>query len=151
MFTNHYHFKNKCLLQIEESINVPLHSFFVKNADSIRMHYSIGRSRYYICLASPIEVAIFLKNNDIIHSYEIEEGAVVNMFKHEIGVGSYNNIPIQYLIKIPFTWEDISLTAAQVQTLAAKVEWQRIMQQLNSMSVCDVIIDLAKQLFTTAA
>ena len=144
-------FRMRCLLQIEASIHIPLKGFFIRNASSIRMHYVIGQKKYYLILASRVEVAIFLKNHHIIQSYDINSDGSVHMFTHQIGLTTgYNGVPIQYIIKVPFKWEEMSFSAAQVQTFAAKAEWARIKAMVDSESFAQKTADYLHETFKAA-
>ncbi len=120
MFTN---FKLRCIVEIEGGITTPLSGFFIRNAESIRLAYETGGHLKYINLATPLEVAKFLKKHGIIHTYSVRENLVSMYEKVLFTVTGKKGEPVQYERMVPVKWEDINLNAGQVQTLAAHYEF----------------------------
>lgn len=111
--------KLRCRIDIESTIDTPPTGFFVKNHDSARICYRIGDEFKYINLATPIELAELLKKQGIIHFYSCK-GDEVKMFERVlITITGSKGQPIQQPRLVQVKWEDINLSAAQVQTIAA--------------------------------
>ena len=118
-------FKIRCLRFIEKSLSLPQTSFFIKNESAIRLCYIKDGEYQYINLASPGEVARFMKKHQLIHMYSTC-GDVVTMFRRELktttGAGEQ---PIQKWVLQRLSWNEIEFTANQVLTLAAAHELRR--------------------------
>jgi hypothetical protein len=112
-------FRLKCLMDIEAAIQVPDKGFFVRNANSIRLCYSVDKNIKYINLPTRETAADFLTRHGIIHSYAILKDEVKLYGKTIITIAGPKGVPVQMERLLPVMWEEIQLNAAQVQSFAA--------------------------------
>ena len=105
------------------TIFTPQTNYFVKNETSIRLCYLQNDQYKYINLATPLEVAQFLKKNGEIDWFSSRDDYKVRMYKRDFQLSTGTDMqPIQKQYLKLISWAEISLTADQVQTYAARYE-----------------------------
>jgi hypothetical protein len=118
-------FKLRCRMDIEQTIEVPLTGFFIKNESSARICYKIDDTLKYLYYPTPIDVAQLLKKRGMIHIYSIK-GDAIKMFESVlITITGDKGQPIQQQRLVELKWNDIELNPAQVQTIAAEYELEK--------------------------
>ena len=119
------HWKIRSLIEIESTINIPPKGFFVKNESSIRLCYNSSNQIKYIYLPTVLDAAKFLNKYGFIDSYAHVNEELKMYRKTLITIIGDNDQPVQLEKMIPYTWNDISLNEAQVQTVAAIIEFEK--------------------------
>lgn len=117
-------FKIKCRHFIENDIELPPKSFFVKNETSIRLCYNYQTQIKYIHLATRMEVARFWKKHGLIKIYAVKGDEVKMFIKKFVTICGPRGEPVQKESLVSLEWDDIELTPGQVQTLAAVHEME---------------------------
>ena len=115
------HFKIKCLIEIEGTIEIPTKGWFVINQNTIRLCCTKGSIIEYIHLVTPLQIAIFLLKHGIICHYAVM-GELVTMYQNTIGYSvrkSDWNVSLQSKL-LPVTIEDLHLTREAVRTIFAR-------------------------------
>jgi hypothetical protein len=112
-----------CRIDLEQMISTPHTSFFVKNHSSIRLCYIYEGRLKYINLATPLEVAKFLKRNGEIQWYmPSREGNEIIMYRKEIVAELEGDSFVWRKKNVVVSWDDIYLSQAKVQAYAAAYE-----------------------------
>lgn len=117
-------FKIKCRHFIENDIEVPAKSFFIKNETSVRLCYSYRAHIKYIHLSTPLEVAKFLKRHGLIKIYSVKGEEVKMFFEKFETLSGLKKEPVQKISLASLEWKDVALTPGQVQTFAAVHEME---------------------------
>lgn len=141
-------FKLKCLMDIEAGITIPPKGFFIRNAASMRLCYSISNKIQYIHLTTQEQAANFLRKHGIIDSYAIINDEVKMYGKTLITITGEKGQPIQMERLLPICWEDIHLNAAQVQSFAAIHEYEKAGRTIGRIK--GKIINMATNYLKTA-
>ena len=118
-------FKLRCRMDIEQTIEVPLSGFFVKNESSARICYKIDDTLKYLYYPTPIDVAQLLKKRGLIHIYSIKDDAIKMFEKVLITITGDKGQPVQQERLVELKWSEIELNPRQVQTIAAEYELEK--------------------------
>lgn len=135
-------YRLKCITDIESKISIPQKGFFVRNATSMRLCYSVGKQIHYIHLTTPEQAAKFLRTHGIIDSYAIAGNEIKMYGKALITIVGDKGQPVQYERMIPIEWNDINLNAAQVHTFAAFHEFEKAGKTMGK--VVNMLTDFLK-------
>lgn len=115
------HFKIKCLIEIEGTIEIPPRGWFVINQNTIRLCCTKGSIIEYIHLVTPLQIAIFLLKHGIICHYAVV-GERVIMYQNIIGYSvrkSDWNVSLKNKL-VPVSIQGLNLTREAVRTIFAK-------------------------------
>ena len=117
-------FRDKCLRDLREKIELPAKGFFKRNEDNIRLSYRIGTKLKYIYLTSPIDVAEFLIKHGMIYTYSIV-GEVVHMYTKTVtAVSGSRGCLVWQQRMVTYKWEEIELCEDDVLHMAAVQEFE---------------------------
>lgn len=129
MFT---HFKIKCLIEIEGTIEIPPRGWFVINQNTIRLCCTKGSIIEYIHLVTPLQIAVFLLKHCIISHYAVM-GEAVTMYQNTIGYAvrkSDWNVTLQNKL-VPVTIADLRLSREAVRTIFAREALEKAAQVMG--------------------
>jgi hypothetical protein len=122
--------KRRSIREFEAIIDLPDTSYFVKNESSIRFCYIMHGRYEYINLATPLEIAQFLKKHGMIKSYAVI-GQRVEMYKASLitTVGPKGQ-PVLHESITKVDVAALSFTRSEVVHFAAVNEWNKTMKQM---------------------
>lgn len=112
---------------IEDEVELPSGNYFYRNETSVRMVYRYRSTRIrYIHLKTRREVAVFLKENRMIHHFEEVGETDAKMFVENYDINlDEQGVPHMKTTFIEFPWKDVEFTRGQVLTFAAQKEWDK--------------------------
>lgn len=118
-----FNFKLKCIMDIEANISIPRKGFTISDK-GIRLCYCINNQFKYIYIAKGEEAAQFLHRFGIIDSYAIVKDEVKMYQKSLITITGAKGEPIQQVRFIYLPWDDINISDAAIQGIAAIHEYE---------------------------
>lgn len=136
--------KRKSIAEFEASIELT-ERYFVKQESHIRFSYRMHGKNEQFTLATPLEVAQFLKTHGIINTYAVHGESVTMYSKTILTTIGAKGEPVLRESLTPFIWADIDFSPSDVVRFAAHHEWDKTAKHFTTAKVIEMFKPIVRR------